>query len=412
MRYIALLDRDRPIENPLLVVRVDGRREEMFVPGLFRGRWKRLDPVYRTWFVNVAITDEHAKRLLRTVKPAGPLEKRDPKSRECRFAAEEGYYTEWFYYAIETPEHPFDDPLTVIRQHWTRDQESIFAPDLVWRLAKPDGRRIRITQDDTRAFEEIQSRRVFGNTRLRHFAITTPFDQDPDDPPVIAREWTGDDGTVHEERYDGTWVRSSVIESVRSTRKDGKLTPLTEETATRLTAAWRPRPDRSGHYACLDKAAPSLGKPSMVLRLDDDGAIGGSRYNSNGNWHVVNLWTTLRDYELVAIDDTTRERLIEHIDHRDAFPQPDNVAYRYWAISWNDAEDVLEASILLRSWGGDDGTTFEERLHPSVNRWRRSIMLYEIHFGHRSDDAVEITEEVARRLREKLVGKVGLEPTT
>ncbi|NGY62695.1 hypothetical protein G7043_27635 [Lentzea sp. NEAU-D13] len=47
----------------MLVVRVHGRHEEMFVPGLFRGQWKRLDPVYRTWFVNVAITDEHAKRL-------------------------------------------------------------------------------------------------------------------------------------------------------------------------------------------------------------------------------------------------------------------------------------------------------------------------------------------------------------
>ncbi|NGY62694.1 hypothetical protein G7043_27630 [Lentzea sp. NEAU-D13] len=248
---------------------------------------------------------------------------------------------------------------------------------------------------------------------MRYFAITTPFDQDPDDPPVIARERIDDDGTVHEERYDGTWVRSSAIDSVRSNRKDGKLTRLTEETAARLAARWRPRPDRSGYYACLDKAAPSLGKPSMVLRLEDDGGIGGSRYNSNGDWHVVNVWTTLREYELVAIDDATRERLIEHIDNRGAFSRPDDVKYRYWAIVWNEAtEDVLEASALLRSWGGKDGTTFEERLHPDVNRWRRSIMLYEIRFGHRSDDAVEITEEVARRLQEKLVGQVGFEPTT
>jgi hypothetical protein len=49
---------------------------------------------------------------------------------------------------------------------------------------------------------------------------------------------------------------------------------------------------------------------------------------------------------------------------------------------------------------------------PRDGRWHSSIMLYEIHFRHRFDDDVEITEEVAGRLREKLVGKVGLEPTT
>lgn len=413
MRYIALLDRDRPIENPLLIVRVDGDREEMFVPAFFRGRWEPCDPLWRTWFVNVAITEEHATRLLRVVKPAGPLEDRDPKSQDCRFAAQEGYYIEWFYYAIETPEHPFDDPLTVIKQDWLHDEDQTFTTDLVWQYASPAGRRIRITKEDADAFEEIQSRRVFDNARLRFFAITNPFDQDPDDPPVIARERIDDEGTVHQERHDGTWVRSGAINGIRHNRKDGKLTRLTDETAARLIAQWRPRPDRSGYYACLNEAAPSPDKPAMVLRLEDDGGVGASRYNSNGNWVVMNLWTTLEKYELVAIDDAARERLVEYIDNRDAFPRPDDVKYHYWAIVRNEAtDDVMEARDLLRSWGGDDGTKFEEELHPSVNRWRRTIMLYEINFGHRSDDAVEITEEVAERLRAKLVGQVGFEPTT
>lgn len=243
----------------------------------------------------------------------------------------------------------------------------------------------------------------------RYFAITNPFAQDAHDPPAIARERTSD-GTVHQERYDGTWVRSDAISDIRNNRTDGKLTPLTDETAAHLLKRWQPHADHSGQYACLNRATPSPDEPEMLIRVEEDGGVSGHRLNSKGNWSRVNMWTVVADHELAEIDDATRDRLLGHLHDLEAPPRPDDVQYRYWAIV-GDAKtsDPMTAGHLLRSW---DDAAHEERFSPRDGRWHSSILLYEINFGHRFDDAAEITEEVALRLQEKLVGKVGLEPTT
>jgi hypothetical protein len=65
-RYFALIAYDHPVDNPLMVVRVgktsSGRiREDRYRPSY---GWSDSDPTNREWFVNVAITEEQANRLL------------------------------------------------------------------------------------------------------------------------------------------------------------------------------------------------------------------------------------------------------------------------------------------------------------------------------------------------------------
>ncbi|MFS8100262.1 hypothetical protein LFM09_24330 [Lentzea alba] len=395
MRYIALLDRDRPIENPLMVVWIDGRREEMFVPG---EGWRPCNPVYRTWFVNVAITEEHARRLLHTAQPAGPL--KDPQSEDLRYYAQTGYYDEWFYYAIEDDEHPFDDPVTTLIQHWTSGQEQIFTTDLVWKLEKPTGRRIRITQEDAYAFEEIQARRIFGDVEHRYFAIVNPFEPDVDDPPCIARESRGGE----KEHYDGTWVRSDAIDDIRRWGRDGTLVQLTEQAAAQRIANWTPREERTRFFACLNKATPDLEQPQLVAKvIEKHGSLHTYRTSADGQWRTASMTHLLREYMCVEIEEADVDRSIESFDRNVAFERPDDVRYRYFAIVRNSArDDVMTARSLIRAWGGTHGDTYEEVYHSGVDRWRYSILLYEVQNAHVNMDDIEITEEVAQQLQQKM----------
>jgi hypothetical protein len=85
-RYLALIAHDHPVDNPLMVIRVSrafpGRvREERYRPS---SGWTTSDPLNREWFVNVAITEDQANRLLSGLGDDEPGDDRDPRGTTTR----------------------------------------------------------------------------------------------------------------------------------------------------------------------------------------------------------------------------------------------------------------------------------------------------------------------------------------
>jgi hypothetical protein len=294
MRYIALLDTDRSIDNPLMVVRVHEGREEMYVPD---HGWQHCDPLCRNWFENVPITEEAALALLPNLQPTGPLEDRDPERSDLRMYAHEGYYTETFYYAIETGEHPFDDPLTVVLRWWLTGQERTYTTNLVWEHAPVEGRRIRISREAAGRFQKIQALRVCGDTTYRYYAITNPLRPDVDDPALIARTRIGENAEYHE-HYDGGWEGTSAIYSLRNGFADGELTAIGPETTARLLQTWTPRAARTRYFTCRAKAAPH---GELLVRAREE--PGGLRVaeRRGDRWYIGDMDVYLRDFEVVEI---------------------------------------------------------------------------------------------------------------
>jgi hypothetical protein len=301
MRYIALLDSDRPIENPLMVVRVDDGWEEAYVPG---HGWQHCDPLCRNWFTNVPITEEQALALLPMLEPAGPLEDRDPERGELRMYAREGYYPDLHHYAIETDEHPFDDPLTVLRRFWLTGREQCYTTNLVWEDVAVDGRRIRISAEDADAFEKIQALRVCGDTTYRYYAITNPLAPVVENPALIARTRIGEKSD-HDEHYDGGWVGSSAIYSIRHGFAAGTLTEIGPESATRLLRAWTPRAARTRYFTCRAPHADLL-----VRAREEPGGLRVAEHHGGDRWYVGDLDVYLREYEVVEIDEATATALM------------------------------------------------------------------------------------------------------
>ncbi|SDM37976.1 hypothetical protein [Allokutzneria albata] len=299
MRYIALLDSNRPIENPLMVVRVDDGREEAYVPGC---GWEQCDPLCRTWFINVAITEEQALALLPNLEPTGPLEDRDPERSELRMYAHEGYHEDTYYYAIETDEYPFDNPLTVLRRHWLTDREMHYTTELRWERGSVEGRRARISTADADKVKDIVAMRVSGDATHRYYVITNPFEPDVDNPALIARERIGW-GSEYHEHYNGGWIGSNAIYSVGNGFVNGELTPVKAERAARLVQSWTPRPEgtRVRYFACFDgRDAPRL----LVRVREESGGLRVAEYRpEDGGWYLGDMGSYRRDYDLVEISE-------------------------------------------------------------------------------------------------------------
>jgi len=395
-RYIALLDSDRPIENPLLILRIHGSREEMYVPSY---GWERADPLCREWFVNVAITEVRALRLLPDLLPTGPLEDRDPYPHALTRDAAEGFGTQWFYYAIETPEHPLDDPLTIVRQHYPSKYESSFTPGLVWKSGRVPGRRVQITSEDLDRLEQVLIRRAFGGAEVHHYSIVNPLYPDAEHPAAIAR--VGPEGTQRFVRGD-EWATTNVVSDVRYGYCHGTLVPLTEQAAADLVERWRPHPDssRTRYYTWLHDD----GQPAAVVRAwEKDGGLYEESYR-DGLWGGRRTKCVLDDpARRTEIDQATAERLGKILDGWESGSGPDDGRYNYFAIVEDEKEDVSAAHSLIRSWGGDRGTTHEEKFNSRIDRWRMCLTLYEIETARDDSYAIPISEEVAENLRNILL---------
>ncbi|MEA5367229.1 oxygenase MpaB family protein [Amycolatopsis sp., V23-08] len=395
-RYIALVDWDRPIGNPLLVLRIHGSREEMYVPSY---GWERADPLCRDWFVNVPITEVQALRLLPQLAPAEPLEDRDPYPQAMTRDAAEGFGTQWFYYAVETPEHPLEDPSTIVRLHYPSKSESWFTENLMWETGKAPGRRVRITEEDLHRLEQVLVRRRFGGADVHHYAIVNPLRPDAGHPSAIAR--VGPDG---HQLYVGAgeWATTNVVSDVRHRFCHGTLIPLTEREAAGLAERWRPHPDssRMRYYAWLHPG----GEPAALKRAWEDGGGLYEETYEDGVWGARGTKCVVSDLEgRVEIDRATAERLGKVKDQRESGHQPDDGRYSYFAIADNEREDVSAAHGLVRSWEGNSGRTFEEKLNPRIDRWRSCLTLYEISTARDDSYAIPITEEVANGLRQILL---------
>lgn len=401
-RYVALVGYDRPIEHPLMVLRIHGSGEEVYVPA--QG-WQQADPVCRDWYVNIPITEEHALRLLPELAPAGPLE--DPYPHALTRDAAEGYGTQWFYYAVETPRHPLDDPLTVVRLHYPSKHEESFTAKLLWEQVPVTGRKVRISKEDLDRLEEVLVRRAFGGAECQHYAIVSPYCPDVKRPAAIVR--VGPEG---EQRYvgDGEWVRSSAVFQIRNRFLLGTFVPLTEQEAARQVERWQPHPDisRVRYYAWMDDS----GEPAAVVRtFDEDGCLSQESYR-DGVWTGVVKSIYRREYSheegRVEIDLATAERLGKAMDRQGKPPEPVGDHYDYFAIVNSSSDDVSNAVALVRTHDGGRG---EEKFNPRIDRWRSSITLYEIHTARDDHEDVPISTEVAARLRQILLDRFAARET-
>lgn len=405
MKYFALIAHDHPVERPLMVVRV-GRagRAERYGPS--RG-WTPCDPLHREWFVNVPITEEHANAVLDGLADDDPDDTWDPRGPRARMYASEGYGPEWLDLAVETDEHPFDDPLTVVRHHVSGTWEIAFTRDLVWRTTPVPlaGRRVRVTEEYRDRFEEVQARRVFGDAEIRHFAVTNPLYPDPAKPSAIARERVDAEGVFQGETYgpDGTWTRSSTIFQVRHGVHDGGLTPVTERVAARLVKAWKPRPRTVRYFLCRDKA----GARSCVARVwDEDGLLREEKVNHDSDWVGTSGFLSghhfpHRDHRPVEVGEDEALERVEAVERANGLTWPEDGRYRYHAIVHRVTDDVLTARMLVRSRDGHRAQSFSAR----DGKWRQTFELLDIRTGHSYYDEVPITEEVAERLREVLIAR-------
>ncbi|MFI6096295.1 oxygenase MpaB family protein [Lentzea sp. NPDC051213] len=392
-RYVALLDGRK---NPFVVLRIRDSVEEIHVPD--RG-WESADPRWRDWFMNVPIEAGHALGLLSSLAPTELREDMDPYPHALSRDAAEGFGTQSFYYAVETAEHPLDDPLTLVKLHYPSKSEWWFTPDLVWAKAPVAGRRVRVSREDLDRLEEVLVRRAFGGAEVQHYAVVNPFYPDAEHPASIVR--VGRDG---EQRYvqDDDWVSTSVVPYVRHRHRHGTLIPLTDQAEIdRLVARWRPHPDSSRvrYFAWLTADE----QPLAVMRAwDVDGGVEEESY-VDGLWGGRERCVFDDEQRRVEIDQETAERLGDVLDQHDDGPAPEDGRYNYFAIVERQSDDVSTAGRLVRTWGGHDGIGYEDLFTPRIGRWRWCMVVYETRTGRDDDYAIPISDEVAEELRQILL---------
>jgi len=388
-RYAGLVDGGQDL---FAVLRVHDSAEEIYTPG--RG-WESADPRWRDWFMNVPLDSGHALALLPSLAPVELREDMDPYPHALSRDAADGFGTQWFYYAVETPDHPLDDPATLVRLHYPSRSESSFTSGLVWAKAPVSGRRVRVSEEELNRLEKVLVRRAFGGAEVQHYAVVNPFHPDEEHPAAIVR--VDPEG---ERRYagNGEWQTASVITAVRHRFRHGRLVVLTEEAAARLAERWRPHPDgsRVRHFAWLT----ADGRPTAVMRAwDADGGVEEESY-VDGLWAGRRMCVFENEEGRVEVDQETAARLGGILDRRVEETVPEDGRYEhYYAILRNEWDDVSTAHELVRTWGGSDGHANEQHFLTRINGWRWCMTVYEVWTDRNRNYAIPISEEVADELR-------------
>ncbi|GAB2843762.1 hypothetical protein [Lentzea nigeriaca] len=191
MRYHVVLTAHAhyPEAGPRAVMRIDGDHEEIFNPA--RG-WTVADRRYREWFVNTRISETEAESITARIGPLPSLddENWDPRNTSERALAIEGYGDPYLHFAVEAEGHPFDYPLTAVHEQLAGERLRLsYTKDLSWKVVPVEGRLVRITGEDSKRFEQVQARRVFGDAEIRHFAVVNHLRPDPRDPYLLLREF-------------------------------------------------------------------------------------------------------------------------------------------------------------------------------------------------------------------------------
>ncbi|MGM1064951.1 hypothetical protein [Saccharothrix sp. Mg75] len=365
--HIALLRYSRqPLDAPSAVMRVDGDREEVFDVG--QG-WVRADPRYREWFLSARISEAEAERLVVGIGPPPPLdEEHDPRNTERRALAIEGYGDPYLYFAVETEEHPFDDPLTVVQENLAGEREVLsFTRDLAWRRCPVEGRLVSITKEDVERFKDVQARRVFGDVRVRHFAVVNHVRPDLDDPYLLLREWVDDVdqyGSHFCERYDENreWVRAGYG------ARHGRA--VTGEALDHLLTSWTPHPAgvESRHFAFLD----DTGEPLRVARVTAD------EHGCTTEKSFVTYWREPSYGEncvlegagtRVDVDEARAAEFVEVLEHLDRGPEDGR--FLYWECLKPMFLGLRHTTVkrFARTWGGDDGLLHAEWFFEREDLW-------------------------------------------
>ncbi|MCE7008867.1 hypothetical protein LWC34_39560 [Kibdelosporangium philippinense] len=219
-RYYAIVGPQRTVDSPSVVVREwdaagGDTSEEMFSTDL---EWVRSNILYRIGSGRdisdaVPISAEAATRFESIQADRVRLERereRELKSRQYR------------YYAVLGGEYTLaDDPLMVVREWATQDgdtHEEMYSSAREWvpsdlvshmRSGQASDIAVPISLDMVRKFGLVQAERERHARRLRdqelgreyrYFAVVGAHDS-LDNPHAVVRQWDGQDGQTHEERF-------------------------------------------------------------------------------------------------------------------------------------------------------------------------------------------------------------------
>jgi hypothetical protein len=384
-QYFALTAWDHPRQNPVALVRVDGATEEMFVPPF---HWVRPDPVYREWFVNVPISAAEADALITRAGPRIDIQDRDPRSNSRRSHASEGYGDQHLYFAVVTEEHPFDDPLTIVREDLTRAREVVsYTRHLVWGEEPVEGGLVRITQEDAARFREVLARRVFGDADVRHFAVTNHLYPDVADPHVLIRELVGENGQHRYETLDENrrWVETS--------RRHHCGEPVTGAALDHLLTSWSPRPRTAElrFFVFTD----GNGDPLRLARVesDEDGHLKEKTFVGE-HWNDV-ACAFDQEGEPAEVDEARAGELEEAVTRLNSAPA--GVRYRYWVAINRKVPGWEFLDYVVRTWGGADGTRNSEYRNGAGTTWFRADRHGLVHLVKGFEAATEAEVEELRR---------------
>ncbi|MEU3644412.1 hypothetical protein AB0E59_13620 [Lentzea sp. NPDC034063] len=165
----------------------------------------------------------------------------------------------------------------------------------------------------------------------RYFARVTSTHPSVDEPSIVCRQWTDEEGRTHEEEYTQnlTWQAGNTVHLVRSGKIEGEIHPITEEAAQRFeefqavrVRSYEPA-DGQYFYSLVVTSLNPVENPRALLRtwLSPQG------YSMEQAWTATHGWVnSIYMYELnynhldgeavgIAEEEVERYKEIAHQNH-------------------------------------------------------------------------------------------------
>jgi hypothetical protein len=241
----------------------------------------------------------------------------------------------------------------------------------------------------------------------QYYAMVDKYYPSVEDPSIVARQWTDDEGYVHEEVYtlDLKWVPDNTVHRVSTGQQDGAMHPINEEAGLRFeeiqTERVRSREPEDGkydYYAIVDDGFP-LDSPRKVIRTwrSKQGFDLEQEYTHKSAWRrsdvLYRISTDRENGEPIPITEEAAERFEDIMAERIRRAQPRHIDYRYYAIvpAGHTIDDPL---TVVRQWDDTETGSVGEEQYSTELRWEASDLL-----RPGSGEAVPVDEAAADRFR-------------